>query len=314
MTDVLTSTLARLEGACALPELGLIQVSGDEAAAFLHGQLTHDFALLPDGGARLCAYCSAKGRMLASFVGVKLSSSEIWLVCRRDLLLPTLKRLSMFVLRAKVRLSDLSDQFSIYGLAGDAALAALGGQVPPWTTAMQGPGRAVALYPAEGVARALWLSPDRSDRPEGEALEHDAWAESEVRSGVATLSAALVDQLVPQMLNYESVDAVSFKKGCYPGQEVVARSQFRGTLKRRTYLGQVDALARAGLEVFAAGASPDQPSGVVVQVAAARLGGSVLLLVLQVGSVAPGVSLHLGAPDGPGIKLDALPYPLRDDI
>ena len=109
-----------LNGMALLPHLGIIRVEGEDAAKFLHGQLTQDFALLGLSEARLAAFCSAKGRMMASFIGFKRSHGDILLVCSRDLLAPTLKRLSMFVLRAKAKLSDASDAFALRGMAGAA--------------------------------------------------------------------------------------------------------------------------------------------------------------------------------------------------
>lgn len=142
-----------LQGVALLPHLGVIRVQGEDAAAFLHGQLTQDFALLGDQQARLAAFCSAKGRMLASCIGFKHSPSDILLVCSRDLLAPTLRRLSMFVMRAKARLSDASEDFELRGLAGLA-----GTDGAPWTLVRQGAATLVRLYPADGVARALWGS------------------------------------------------------------------------------------------------------------------------------------------------------------
>lgn len=297
-----------LNGITPLPHLGIIRAEGEDAAKFLHGQLTQDFSLLGLSEARLAAFCSAKGRMLASFIGCKRSHTEILLVCSRDLLPATLKRLSMFVLRAKVKLSDASEAFALYGLAGNAVPAPT---AHAWNKTDMGAASVVALYPADGTPRALWLAPAGEPAPAGDALSHDAWLWGEVRSGVATLSTPVVEAFVPQMLNYESVGGVNFKKGCYPGQEVVARSQFRGTLKRRAYLAHCATSLKAGDEVFEGG-DPEQPCGTVVQAAAAPQGGFDAIVSLQI-SAAQG-SLHLGAPDGPGLPLLPLPYPLLEDI
>ena len=129
-------------GVAPLPHLGVIRARGEDAASFLHGQLTQDFALLGTGEARLAAFCNAKGRMLASFIGCKRASDDILLVCSRDLLSATLKRLSMFVLRAKARLSDASSEFAVYGIAGEPATGA------PWTLTRQGEACRIELYPA----------------------------------------------------------------------------------------------------------------------------------------------------------------------
>ena len=121
----MTSYFESLQGAAALPHLGVIRASGADAANFLHNQLTQDVLLLPVGQARLAAFCNAKGRVQASFVLLKVSADDILLVLSRDLLAQTLKRLSMFVLRAKVKLADVSDdgQVSLRGLLGAAACA-----------------------------------------------------------------------------------------------------------------------------------------------------------------------------------------------
>lgn len=316
----MNSPQALLHGVAPLSTLGVIRARGDDAASFLHGQLTQDVLLLPDGQARLAGYCSAKGRLLASFVLLRLSAAEVWLVCPQALLASSLKRLSMFVLRAKVKLDDASAELTVRGLAGEAALAALPAETPPWTAAPCAAGHAIALYPAAGVARALWVGPASGSESTAPALSESLWAWSEVLAAVPTPGASQTDSFVPQMLNHESVGGVSFKKGCYPGQEVVARSQFRGTLKRRTCLAHGAGLASLeqapspGQEVFLPDDAADQPSGVVVQAAVSPTGGVDLLAVVQVTASAAGTTLHLGAPDGPALVVQPLPYPLLADI
>jgi folate-binding protein YgfZ len=297
-------------GVAPLSHLGVIRVEGEEAAKFLQGQLTQDFALLGLSEARLAAFCSAKGRMQASFVGFKRSHDEILLVCSRDLLSATLKRLSMFVLRAKARLSDASDAFAVFGLVGQAVPAAL--PAPLWSQWRDGDASVVRLYPAEGLARALWVAPANSDAPQGEAMAEPLWQWLDVRSGVATVSQPVFEAFVPQMLNYESVGGVNFKKGCYPGQEVVARSQFRGTLKRRAYLAHGPAPMAPGDEVFHE-SDAEQPCGTVVQAAANPAGGWDAIVSLQTSAAAQG-TVRAGRADGPALQWLPLPYPLLDDI
>jgi folate-binding protein YgfZ len=301
---------ATLDGATALPNLGVIRVEGADAAAFLHGQLTQDFSLLGLSEARLAAFCSAKGRMLASFVGFKRAHDDILLVCSRDLLAPTLKRLSMFVLRAKARLTDASENFQVFGLAGGAVPPAL--PVATWSQWREGEASVVRLPAADGAQRALWVAPMGQGAPEGPALAEPLWQWLSVRSGVATLSQAVVEAFVPQMLNYESVGGVNFKKGCYPGQEVVARSQFRGTLKRRAYLVHADGALSPGQEVFLE-ADAEQPCGTVVEVAPHPQEGFDAIVSLQTSAAAQG-GLRAGAATGPNLTLLSLPYPLLDDI
>ncbi len=297
-------------GAAPLSHLGVIRVEGEDAAKFLQGQLTQDFALLGLSEARLAAFCSAKGRMQASFVGFKRSHEEILLVCNRDLLASTLKRLSMFVLRAKARLSDASEAYAVYGLVGSTVPPSL--PTPAWSQWRDGEASVVRLYPAEGLARALWVAPAGQPAPAGDALAEPLWQWLEVRSGVATLSQPVFDAFVPQMLNYESIGGVNFKKGCYPGQEVVARSQFRGTLKRRAYIVHADTPLNAGEEVFQQ-ADAEQPCGTVVQAAAHPAGGFDAIVSLQISAAAEG-GLHAGSATGAALQLLPLPYPLLDDI
>jgi folate-binding protein YgfZ len=296
------------DGVAPLPHLGVIRAQGEEAARFLHGQLTQDFALLGPREARLAAFCNAKGRMQASFVAFRRGTDEVLLVCSRDILPPTLKRLSMFVLRAKAKLSDASAEFAVRGLAGDAVPAP---GSAPWTLQEASGGHVVHLYPADGQPRALWVGPAAS-APEGPALDPALWQWGEVRSGIATITAPIVEAFVPQMLNYESVGGVNFKKGCYPGQEVVARSQFRGTLKRRAFIAHAEQELAAGQEVFQA-ADPDQPAGIVAEAAPAPDGGWDAIVSLQLAATEAG-DLHAGNASGPALKLLPLPYPLLADI
>jgi folate-binding protein YgfZ len=303
-----------LNGVTALSHLGVIRAEGPDAASFLHGQLTQDFALLGPTEARLAALCTAKGRAIASFIGIRPQPDLVLLVCSRDILAATLKRLSMYVLRAKAKLSDATGQFALYGVAG-TALAANGldpAALPGQRSAVGDAASAVSLYPADGVPRALWIAPVDGGAPAGAPLDAALWLWSEVRSGIATLTTPVVEAFVPQMINYESVGGVNFKKGCYPGQEVVARSQFRGTLKRRTYLVQADAPLGAGQEVFAAG-DAEQPVGTVVQAAEAPDGGWAALVSVQISALEAG-GLRAGGGDGPALTVEPLPYPLLEDI
>ncbi|QHI96521.1 folate-binding protein [Xylophilus rhododendri] len=303
---------ADFDGLAPLPHLGVIRVAGEDAVSFLQGQLTNDFALLKPGEARLAAFLSAKGRMQASFIGLVPAAGEVLLVCSRDILETVRKRLSMFVLRAKAKLTDASAEIALYGVAGASVARLAGRDLPAWSRQDVGAAWMVGLPPAAGQARALWLAPVAEAAPAVPALPEGLWAWGEVASGVATLTVPVVEAFVPQMLNYESVGGINFKKGCYPGQEVVARSQFRGTLKRRAYLVHADAPLAVGAEVFHS-ADAEQPCGLVVQAAAAPRGGFDAIVSMQT-SAAAGGTLHAGAADGPVLSLRALPYALLEDI
>ncbi len=239
--------LQRFEGALKLSHLGLIECAGTDASDFLQQQLTQEMLLLPAGSSCLAGFCNAKGRLQASMVVIKESQERLLLILPMDMLPRTIKRLSMFVLRAKVKLSDVSASHTVMGLMGESALG-LFSNTPQVLQAH--------LQSALGLSRRLMCGPHAAfgdlihERLQAHALTTELWFISEVLSGVAWVEDAIFEQFVPQMLNFESAGAVSFKKGCYPGQEVVARSQFRGTLKRRTAIVFAKSPLHVGMELY----------------------------------------------------------------
>ena len=304
-----------LNGISPLPQLGLIQAQGEDAAHFLHNQLSNDVLLLPVGQSRLAAFCSAKGRMQASFILVKTAPDTVLLVLSLDLLAQTLKRLSMFVMRAKVKMSDATDQWQMRGLLGDSAHAVLA-EATPWQTTSHNGAHAVALYSAllgdTQVPRALWIAPLDQPLPVGPAVQSDVWQWAEVMSGVTLLTQPVFEAFVPQMLNYESVGGVNFKKGCYPGQEVVARSQFRGTLKRRTARVHSAVAMVAGQDIFTP-ADPEQPCATVV-LSAARPDGQGFDALVSGTLESQANGWRVGSAEGVALALLPLPYALLEDI
>ena len=303
---------ALLSGVTDLPYLGIIRVIGEDAVKFLQGQLTQDVALMGLSEARLAAFCNAKGRMQASFVVFKRSDNDILMVCSRDILAQTLKRLSMFVMRAKARLSDATADFVLAGLTGTAIDSIAGNAASAWTTAQFDAKNVIFLFPGAGVERALLCAPAGTAPPAGTSLAPGIWDWLEVQSGIAMITLPIFEAFVPQMLNYESVGGVNFKKGCYPGQEIVARSQFRGTLKRRAYVVHGFETGQVGQEVFSS-ADASQPCGLVAAAAPNPAGGFDFIVSMQTAAAA-GLGLSLGAATGPALTLCALPYPLLDDI
>lgn len=303
---------AALGGATLLTHLGVIAADGDDAASFLHGQLTQDIAHLGPGEARLAGYCSPKGRLLASFVAWQQAPGAIRLLCSADLLAPTVKRLGMFVLRAKAKLRDASGELRVTGLAGQDTLTRAGLPLPAaaWQcTAIDGGATVIRLPDVHGLPRVLHVAPaDAPPLPELPTLPLPGWQWLEVESGVPLIVAAVVEQFVPQMINFEAVGGVHFQKGCYPGQEVVARSQYRGTLKRRGFLVRCDEPLAAGQELFHSD-DPGQPAGMVVNAAPGPDGRWSALAELKLAAVESG-TLHAGSLQGPRLALATLPYPL----
>ena len=299
-----------LSGAVALTHWGMIRARGTDAVKFLQGQLTNDVALLGMSQARLAGFCSAKGRLQASFVVWMAGPDEVLLACSASVLQATLKRLSMFVMRAQCKLTDATADLLLWGLAGDAAFPLLAG-VAVWNKFDDAHGNTFIRLPdANAQLRCLQVGMPASGAA---ALSLDDWRWLEVQSGLPIIEEPTAEKFVPQMLNYELVGGVDFQKGCYPGQEIVARSQYRGTIKRRMFLFDIDGEATPGQEVFHI-SDPDQPAGMVVN-AAPRPGisssggfnGVSALVEVKLAALNDG-TLHLGAVDGAVLLRRNLPY------
>jgi folate-binding protein YgfZ len=291
---------------------GALSVSGDDARAFLHAQLTNDIANLPEDRARLAGWCSAKGRLLATFLVVPRPAGYL-LQLSRDLAPTTAKRLSMFVLRAKVRIADVSDEYfqlGVWGPGAAACLGTLGLQLAKDALALARSGDLAAL--SMGDERFLLLGPAQDiegieARLALRPVDEGEWDLAEIRAGRPRIVQATQDLFVPQMVNLEDLGGVDFKKGCYPGQEIVARTQYRGQLKRRMVRARAPAgvTLAPGQDLF----SDDlrgQASGTVVSAAPAD-GASELLAVVPVASVAEGASIRI-APEGAALEILDLPY------
>jgi tRNA-modifying protein YgfZ len=241
-----------------LSRYGLAAVSGEDARDFLHAQLTNDIKHLPSDRAALAGWCSAKGRLLASFLVIPAPQGFL-LQLARDLAPAVVKRLSMFVLRSKVRIADASEawaQFGLWNADGPAPHVKWEGDV---ATVRVGERRFLELRPATEAAPA----PTASEA---------AWTLQEIRAGRPLITAATQDQFVPQMVNFEALGGIDFQKGCYPGQEIVARAQYRGQVKRR----MVQLRAPAGTEL-----RPGQEfnGGVVVDSAPGENGAELLAVM-----------------------------------
>ncbi len=302
-----------------LPQFGVIDVAGDDAATFLHSQLTNDIEHLDACSARLSGYCSPKGRLLASFLTWR-AGHDVRLLVSKDVQPAVQKRLSMFVLRAKAKLTDASDTLAVAGFAGDVrdALSGIFDALPDGVhVKVDGPAGALIRVPdAAGRKRYLWIGPRAEVDARLAALAGTlpvvspaVWDWLDVRAGEPRITQPAVEQFVPQMVNFDVIGAVNFRKGCYPGQEVVARSQYRGTIKRRTALahvaGETDTV-HAGVELFHSD-DPGQPCGMIVNAAAAPAGGVDALVEIKLAALDSG-TVHLGSADGPALAFDALPY------
>lgn len=301
-----------------LSHWGLIGFSGEEAQTFLHGQVTNDLRNLAPERAVFAGYCSAKGRMLANFL-VFRRGGDILLMLPEATRESVQKRLSMFILRSKVKARDAGAEWVRLGLSGAGA-----GELLAETLGLK-PGHnlmAVAhgddafavrlgdarfdLFVAPDRAESAWAALSAKARPVGSP----AWDWLMVAGGIPAILPETQDQFVPQMANMVELGGVSFQKGCYPGQEIVARSQYLGKQKRRMYLAHVAAEAKPGEAVYSTDLS-GQVTGMVVNAAPAPEGGSDLIAVMQISSYESG-DVRLGAADGPALGFRPLPYPLAE--
>jgi len=303
-------------------------VEGLDAATLLQSQLSNsvlslkrtmlgDIAHGPDS-VRLAGYCTPKGRLLASawlglFPETIDSDDRFALFVSKDIVASAAKRLSMYVLRSKVKVVDASDDWEVFGTYQNEDLSqstnppkdSLALRMPDVVVQNQSFQRTLIAQKKVGAALS---SVDQTSL--------DQWNSLEILSAIPRIVLATQEQFVPQMINFESVAGVDFKKGCYPGQEIVARSQYRGAVKRRLQLTHIDAsspaldLSKPGVELFQAG-DASQPCGMVVLAAINAANSAQIDLqveckldALEIGAI------HLGASNGPVLMLNSLPYPL----
>src|SRR5579862_3109605 len=269
-----------------LDQYGLLQAAGDDARAFLHAQLTNDVENLAPGQARYAGWCSAKGRLLATFLVVPRPDGFL-LQLSRDLAPVVAKRLSMFILRSRAKITDAGGQWAQFGIWGP------GGEAP--LSVQESDGVISVRIDAE---RRLVFALEGSYAPDASAED---WALAEVRAGRPLINQATQDQFVPQMVNLELSGGVDFKKGCYPGQEIVARAQYRGEVKRRMYRLRGGAL-QPGQDLY----SDDAPAGGTVGTVVNAAGGE-SLAVLQTSAVA-GKSPIRAQPQAAALEVLPLPY------
>ncbi|HEX9626060.1 MAG TPA: hypothetical protein VGA00_03900 [Acidiferrobacterales bacterium] len=303
----------------ALPDLSLLRAGGGDVQTFLQGQLSNDIRDIDTARSQLSAYCTAQGRMLALFRVLRHGDGYL-LQLPAGLADTTLKRLKMFVLRAKVTIDNADAELGQFGLAGPQAadlLAGLGLPAPETDNAVAHAAEVAVLRLPAPVPRFLVIAPLvetaelwRRLGPATPAVGWPAWAWLDIRAGLPSVQPGTVEAFVPQMANVELLGGVNFKKGCYPGQEIVARMHYLGRLKQRMVRATVPAAERPtpGTAVYA----PDftnQSAGSVVDAQPAPDGGYDLLLVAQLSSIAGG-ELHLGSPDGARLTLVDLPYSL----
>jgi hypothetical protein len=295
--------------AVPLTHLALIEASGEDAKAFLHSQFTSDINHLGEQQAQHAGWCTAKGRMQASFL-VWRQNGRYLMALSSDLQEATQKRLQMFVLRSKVKLASLTDSALMLGLAGPQAGEVLAdADLPcpnqPMTTATQGDtavirldaSRFIIVAPESDMA-TLWQKLTVKARPAGCSV----WRWLDIQAAYPLVTLATKEEFVPQMADFEKIGGVSFHKGCYPGQEVVARTQYLGKVKRHLYRLDSQAPLKAG-DVLHSPDNPDQSCGMIMTAAPAPSGGYAALAVVQSNY---SENVRLGSLEGPAVKAVAV--------
>jgi hypothetical protein len=291
----------------------LIEVTGDDAAVFLQGQFTNDVEGLPVGAAQWSGWCSPKGRLMASFLLVRRADSYL-LMLPAEIAADFAKRLGMYVLRSKVKIADASARYGRIGFAGKTAEVVVAhhfGHSPDPMRSVEGEHgicvaldreRYVIVAPVALAQQTFHLLEDNAT-PVGAG----AWEWTMIRAGIPTIVAATREAFVPQMANFDLIGAVSFRKGCYTGQEIVARTQYRGILKRRMALAHVasGAAPGAGDRVYSPSFG-DQAAGEIVNASPSPEGGTDFLVVAQIESLR-NRDLHLDSASGRPVEIRSHP-------
>lgn len=301
---------------CELSHESILRVQGPDAGKFLQGQLTCNLNYLDAGTSSLGARCTAKGRMLSSFRIVALQDAFL-LAMASELLGDQLADLKKYAAFSKAQLSDDSGNWVRFGLVGATqALAAAGLPVPTRANQVLLAGDCLLLA-ADNARVELWAPAARKTELRQHLLQHlpevplEAWLLLQIRAGIGQVFGATRELFIPQMINLQALGGVSFKKGCYTGQEIVARMQYLGKLKRRMYRLTLSAASTpaAGSELF----SPVHGSSVGEVVLAASDGQNVELLAVLQQDAAEDGRIHLDSLEGPALFLAGLPYTLDKD-
>jgi len=303
---------------CDLSQLSLLRINGDDAETFLQGQFSNDIGNLTGNQSQLSSYCSPKGRMLASF-RIYRSGDDFYMLIPSDTLTATQKRLRMFVLMSKVNIDDVSEELVRIGISGENANSALQQLSLPIPSDENGlaikdsihilnvPGeqsRYILIGPIDAMLN-IWNTLKTQLPPKG----YNHWNLADIKQGIPSIVAATVDAFVPQMVNMHAIDGVSFTKGCYPGQEIVARMHYLGKLKRRMYRAHVkaDQMPKPGDALFSADSDSGQGAGQIVTSAALIDNEYEVLAVIQIKAQSEN-GLHLVSNEGPKLEIKEIPY------
>ena len=304
---------------CKISQSGLLRFDGPEVQSFLQGQLTNDVKALSGTRSHYSGYCTPKGRLLATLL-MWQRDGTYYMQMPRELCEPVRKRLSMYILRAKVKAADVTGEYVLFGLTGaDAAslVAAIAGLAPVATTTaihdvVHSESVSVLMLPvqrylvvatqADAIRIEALLAAEATESPA------TLWSALDIDAGIPTVVAATQEQFVPQTVNFDLIGAVSFDKGCYPGQEIVARTHYLGRVKQRMVRARITAnVAPAAGDKLYSELYGNQASGMIVSAVSADAGNHDVLAVIQTSSLEKS-DVHWQSPDGPALQLQTLPY------
>lgn len=300
-----------------LPGLSQIEAGGEDVSDFLQGQLSNDIKALDENHWQYSTYCTPKGRMLALIQLVKRGESYR-LILPTELAEATLKRLQMYVMRAKVTL-HLCDDELLLGFAGNNLQTLV--PVIPQDSHGVNHGQDISVLTMPGSSPRILVSGNKeqisrlwsASESIASACNSLVWRQLNIKSGLPQVYEASKEMFIPQMLNMDALDGINFKKGCYPGQEIVARMHYLGKLKKRMVLGTLKSdisCPQPGDAVYS-DSFGSQAAGNVVDAAIELRGQCQLLVSVQISS-AENNDLHVQSLDGPGITLTRLPYSIPD--
>lgn len=300
---------------CDLSHLGLLEVSGDDAVVFLQGQVTNDVKLISESNAHYTGYCSAKGRLLALFFAFSYGN-QLHLQLNSKLIESIAKRLKMYVMRSKVNINNVSDSTVRIGLSGQdipQLLTQFFEQIPQldfesFSAENSTLIRLPSLTPRFEIicktehAKEIWQTLKKQCKPVGKPC----WEWLEIQAGIPDINQNTQEEFVPQMVNLDLLNAINFKKGCYTGQEIVARTHYLGKVKRRTHLAHIDTSTppQAGNDILNING---EVVGKIVRSAPAPQGGYDLLAEVRLESIETGTVNW----QGHALTIKVLPYILN---
>jgi folate-binding protein YgfZ len=297
-----------------LDDLTSLLVTGKDATKFLHAQFTNDLANLPVNSWQYSGYCTPKGRLLAFMTIARINDNEYLLITPAEISESLLARLRMFVMRDDVTISPQDPQQHTVGIVSSAdVLSSNGLAAAEETGKLVNTDNTFTLTINEETGRYLYIADaERISRLALDPADRNYWTQLDIQAGIPAIVTATLEAFVPQMVNLDLIGAVNFKKGCYPGQEVVARVHYLGKIKQRMFVATTPAkkLTTPGNKVYYAG-QKDKVAGTVVQ-AAITNSGQILQLVLQTEAVSENADIRLCDIDGDKIIVDTQPYTVID--